>query len=224
MGQEPTSMNQPVPPNVAGRPPAAATAGTASETADDPAVVRRDIERTRGDMEGTLEAINDRVNPQRVRERRTNRLQRRWSSIRDSVMGGSGAAGSMSSRADHARQTVGDAPQTMQRQTRGNPLTTGMIAFGIGTLIGSALPESGAERRAARAATEKVDVEGAKERLADHAREVQEGVQDKARDAVQDLKGSARDASADVKDNAQKEGERVRDDAQQSGQEVRGRT
>jgi gas vesicle protein len=99
-----------------------------------------------------------------------------------------------------------------------------MIAFGIGTLIGSALPDSSAERRAARTAADRIDLASAKQRLSDHAREVQEGVQDKAREAAQDLKGSARDASADVKDEAQRESQRVRDDVQQSGQDVRGRT
>lgn len=252
MGQEPTPMSRPVPPTTTATstgttvPPTTTTGavppGTAgtTPTTDDPAAIRRDIDRTRGDMEGTIEAINDRVNPRRIRERRTNQLRQRWSSIRDSVMGSDArntssfgdrtpdvgarageARETMSARADQARQAVSDAPQNVQRQTRGNPLTAGMIAFGIGALVGSALPDSDAERRAARAAAEHVDVDGAKQRLTDHAREVQEGVQDKAREAAEDLKGSTREAAQDVKDHAQQEGKRVEEDAQQSGQEVR---
>jgi hypothetical protein len=220
MGQEPTPMTGPTPTTPA-RPPAPAT--------DDPAAIRRDIDRTRGDMEDTIDAINDRVNPRRIRDRRTNRMRRAWYSARDSIMGSGGenrmpdmgrqagevreAAGA---RADQARQALSDAPQDVQRQTRGNPLTAGMIAFGIGTLIGSALPESDAERQAARGATDRVDVEGAKQRLTEHAQEVRAGVQDKAREAAQDLKDSSRDAAQDVKDRAQDEGQRVRGDAEQA--------
>ncbi|HSK97298.1 MAG TPA: DUF3618 domain-containing protein, partial [Euzebyales bacterium] len=239
----------------------------------DPALIRRDIDRTRGDMEDTIDAINDRVNPRRIRERRVNRIRRRWTSMRDSVRGSSsgssadysypygdygdygdergsglrdrfGNAGdtvgshagdareTISSRAGDAREAVGervgqarqavsDAPERVQQQTRGNPLTVGMIAFGVGALIGSALPDSEAERRAARAAADHVDVDGAKERLTEAAREVQSGVQDKAREAAQDLKGSAREAAQDVKGQAQQEGKRVKEDAQESGQQVR---
>jgi hypothetical protein len=192
-------------------------------------------------MEGTIDAINDRVNPRRIRERRVNRIRRRWMSIRHSIMGSDGydtsasvrdrvpdvggraaeAREGVSARVDQARQAISDAPQDLQRQTRGNPLTAGLIAFGVGALVGSALPESDAERRAARAAAERVDTEAAKERLAGHAREVQSGVQDRAREAAEDLKGSAREAAQDVKDDARQQGERVKEDAQQSGQEVR---
>jgi ElaB/YqjD/DUF883 family membrane-anchored ribosome-binding protein len=276
MGQEPTPMSGPPPATpVAGPPPATPATGPPpatpapplEPTADDPAAIRRDIDRTRGDMEDTIDAINDRVNPRRIRERRTNRLRRRWYSIRDSVMGSSsdydeypsysysndrgsslrdragdaretigsragdarGTIGSragdardaMSARAEQARQAMSDAPDRVQRQTRGNPLTAGMIAFGVGALIGSALPDSEAERRAARAARDRVDVDSAKERLTEHAREVQSGVQDKAREAAEDIKGSTRDAAQDVKDHAQHEGQRVKEDARQSGQEVR---
>jgi hypothetical protein len=255
MGEEPTPVSRPVPPTTTGTetttpvPPTTFTDGpgelggprpTDPTTTDDPTVIRRDIDRTRDDMEGTIDAINDRVNPRRIRERRVNRIRRRWISIRHSIMGSDGyetssvrdrapdvgaraadARESVSARVDQARQAVSDAPQDLQRQTRGNPLTAGLIAFGVGALIGSALPESDPERRAARAAAERVDTEAAKERLADHAREVQSGVQDRAREAAEDLKGSARDAAQDVKDDARQQGERVKEEAQQSGQEVR---
>ena len=281
MGQEPTPMSRPaasgtpatttagapVPPPVP--PPTPPPATTTTYTSDDPQAIRRDIDRTRGEMEGTLTAINDRVNPQRVYSRRKGRMRQRWTSLRNSVMGSSSSSygdasyddasyddGSswrdrtpdvdapgradqakqavgertdqdrqaVSERAEQARQAVSDAPQQVQRQTRGNPLTAGMIAFGIGTLIGSALPESDAERRAARQAAERVDVEGAKQRLTEHAQEVQSGVQDRAREAAEDLKGSARDAAQDVKGQAQQEGQRVKEDARQSGQQVRSQT
>lgn len=261
MGQEPTPMSRPV--TTPGATPGATAAGTPvppptppppgttpPQATDDPEVIRQDIDRTRDEMEGTLTAINDRVNPQRVVGRRKARLRQRWTSFRSNIMGSGessygGSSGSSSSswrdrtpdvdvsgktdqtkqalseRTDQARQAVSDAPQQVQRQTRGNPLTAGMIAFGIGTLIGSALPDSQVERRAAREAADRVDVEGAKERLTDHAKGVQETVQERAREAADDIKGSASDAAQEVKGQAQQEGKRVKDDAQQSGQQVR---
>jgi hypothetical protein len=253
MGQEPTPMSGSIPPGTTGTEPTTPVPPTTTTTAagppgtvgttptrepatDDPAVIRRDIDRTRDDMEGTIDAINDRVNPRRIRERRMNRLRRRVTSIRHSIMGSEGqntssfgdrmpdvgaraedARETVSARVDQARQAVSDAPQELQRQTRGNPLAAGLIAFGVGTLIGSALPDSNAERRAARTAAELVDVDAAKERLSGHAREVQAGVADQAREAAEDLKGSAREAAQDVKNDAQAR----RDDAQQSSQDVR---
>lgn len=243
MGQEPTPVTATTTdPDAAARRDAAirrddaARRVTAART-DDPERIRRDIAETRGEMEGTLEALNDRVNPQRVYERRTGRARQRWTSFRSSVMGSDSSPSygdtssswrdrtpDVSGRAEQAKQAVSDAPQQMERQTRGNPLTAGMIAFGIGTLIGSALPDSQVERSAAREAAERVDVEGAKQRLTDHARDVQETVQDRARDAADDLKGSARDAAQDVKGQAQQEGQRVKDDSRQSGEQVRRQT
>lgn len=245
MGQEPTPMNRPT-----------STTGTTRGT-EDPEVIRDDIDRTRHEMEGTLDAINDRVNPQRVYDRRSNRVRQRWTSFRSSIMGsdepshgetttsrrtGGDPYGrepiynedddssswrdrspdvDVRGRAEQAKRAVSDTPQQVQRQTRGNPLTAGMIAFGIGTLLGSTLPETDAERRAAREAANRVDVEGAKQRLTEHAQDIQSTMQDKAGDAAQDLKGSAQDAAQDVKGHAQQEGQRVKDDAQQGGEQVR---
>lgn len=209
-------------------------------TSDDPDAIRRDIADTRGEMEGTLEAINDRVNPQRVYERRSGRARNRWQSLRSSVMGSSDSSSSstwssssssrtsssgsggpdVSGRTQQAKQAISDAPDQMERKARGNPLAAGLIAFGLGALVGSALPESDAERAAAREAADRLDLEGTKQRLTEHARDVQASVQGQARDAAQDVKGSAQDAAQDVKGQAQQEGQRVQQEGQQSKQRV----
>ena len=199
---------------------------TVTTTSDDPQAIRRDIERTRGEMEGTVGAINDRVNPQRVYERRRGRMRSRWGRLRESIMGSDDSAlrdrtPGTSASAGQAQQAVQDAPQRARRRTQGNPLAAGMIAFGVGALIGSALPETEAERQAAREATDKLDVEGTRQRLTERAKDVQQTVQDRGRDAAEDLKGTARGAAQDVKEHGQQEGQRVRQDAQHSGQQVR---
>lgn len=127
----------------------------------------------------------------------------------------------VSGRAQQAKQTVSDAPDAAKRRTRGNPLTAGMIAFGIGALIGGALPESDAERRLAREADDQLDLQGTQQRLTERAQQSGEQLKGDAQERAQDLKGSAQDAAQDVKGDAQQEGQRVSDDAQQSGQRLR---
>jgi len=230
MGQEPTPMTTPTStdPDLEAR-RSAAQREAAAVRGDDPQEIRRDIADTRADMEGTLEAINDRVNPQRVYERRSGRARQRWSSLKRSVMGSDDRSSSasrslsdrtpdvdVSGRAQQAKQAVGDAPDAAKRRTRGNPLAAGMIAFGIGALIGGALPETDAERQAVGEADRHLDLQGTKQRLTERAQRVGDDVKASAQDAAQDLKGSAQDAAQDVKGDATSEGERVKQDAQQA--------
>lgn len=235
MGQEPTPMTTPpaTDPDLEAR-RAAAQREAAASRSDDPTAIRRDIADTRADMEGTLEAINDRVNPQRVYERRSGRARRRWSSLKASLMGSDHGPSTssrslsdrtpdvdVSGRAREARQAVSDAPDAAKRRTRGNPLAAGMIAFGVGALIGGALPETNAERQAVGEADRHMDLQGTKQRLTERAQRVGDDVKTSAQDAAQDLKTGAQDAAQDVKDDATREGERVRQDAQQAKDRTR---
>lgn len=234
MGQEPTPPLTTPPvtePDVDARRRAQREA--VAQRSDDPEEIRRDIADTRRDMEGTLEVLNDRVNPQRVYARRSGRARQRWTSFKESIMGSddtSGSSGSMSDRTPdvdvsgrtrQAKQAVGDAPDAVKRRTRGNPLTAGMIAFGIGALIGGALPESGAERRLAREADDHLDLQGTQQRLQERAQQAGQDLKDATQDRAQQLKGDARDKAHDVKADAQQEGQRVQQDAQRSGQRLR---
>jgi Protein of unknown function (DUF3618) len=252
MGQEPAPMTNTTStdPDLEAR-RAAAQREAAAVRSDDPGEIRRDIAETRADMEGTLEAINDRVNPQRVYERRSGRARQRWTSLKQSVMGSDdrapgaspslsdrtpdvddrapGASPSLSDRtpdvdvrgrAQQATQAVGDAPDAARRRTRGNPLAAGMITFGIGALIGGALPETDAERQAVGEADRHLDLQGTKQRLTERAQQVGDDVKASAQDAAQDLKGSAQGAAQDVKGDATREGERVRQDAQEAKDRV----
>lgn len=235
MGQEPTPMTTPPPsdPDLEAR-RAAAQREAAAVRSDDPTEIRQDIAGTRAEMEGTLEAINDRVNPQRVYRRRSGRARQRWSSLKASIMGSDHGPSTssrslsdrtpdvdVSGRAQQARQAVSDAPDAAKRRTRGNPLAAGMIAFGLGALIGGALPETDAERQAVGEADRHLDLQGTKERLTERAQQVGDDVKTSAQDAAQDLKGSAKDAAQDVKGDATKEGERVKQDAAQAKDRTR---
>jgi hypothetical protein len=238
MGQEPTPMTPPPPADTDDlhARDAAQRRAQDAEHRDDPEAIRRDIAYTRRDMEGTIEAINDRVNPSRVYERRSGRARQRWNRLKSSIMGsddGSSSADPSDQRADRtpdvdvvgrarqAKAAVSDVPDATTRRTRGNPLAAGMIAFGVGALIGGALPESKAERRAVGEADRHLDLEGTRQRLTERAQQVGDDLRSSAQHAARDLKGSAQHAAQDVRDDARREGQRVQRDAQEAGRRAR---
>ena len=49
--------------------------------------LKREIEDTRGELGGTLDAIGDRLSPGRMVERRKNRMMNGLHNVRDRVMG-----------------------------------------------------------------------------------------------------------------------------------------
>ena len=104
--------------------------------------------------------------------------------------------------------TVSDAPAQVQRKTRGNPLAAGLIAFGIGYLISSAIPSSEKEQEAASRLQEKAAP--LKEKVSEAASDVADRLREPAQQAAASVKGAATDAVANVKD----EGATARDDVQ----------
>ncbi len=68
------------------------------------------------------------------------------SSVQDAA---SSAAGTVQDAASTAADAVQQAPQAIRRQTRGNPLAAGLIAFGAGWLVSSLLPASRREQELA---------------------------------------------------------------------------
>lgn len=98
------------------------------------------------------------------------------------------------------RQQVQDAPGQLKRRTRGNPLAAGLVAFGLGALVGGALPSTKVEKRHAEQAKEQAQP------LLDQA-------QDVARDTAASLKEPAQDVAQSVKGKAQKAAENVKGEA-----------
>jgi ElaB/YqjD/DUF883 family membrane-anchored ribosome-binding protein len=197
----------------------------------DIARVRAEIVELRDDLGETLDELGDRASPKRMVQRRGERLRVRVRRVREVVMGPAhsaastvqgGARGAVdqagnvaSTVADQARQ----APEMIQRQTQGNPIAAGMVAFGIGLLVANLVPASEPERQAAGALQDKL------EPLKDHAleagQEMKDQVQEAAREGMQHVKDTATDAAQQVKDDAQSAGEHVTEDAQQGVQQAR---
>jgi hypothetical protein len=193
--------------------------------------VRADIERVREDLGGTLDQLTDRASPRAMVQRRTARVGARFRSVRNSVMGSAQSAGSAAGGSAHriadqagsAASTVADqarhAPDFVERETRGNPLAAGIIAFGAGLLVSTLLPPTEAERQAAGALQDKL--EPVKERALEMGRELTSDMQDAAREGMEHVKETASDAAQQVKQDAQSAGEQVKEQAQQGASQVR---
>ena len=123
----------------------------------------------------------------------------------DAVKGkASGALGSAQDRAAGALDTVSDAPAQVQRKARGNPLAAGLIAFGIGYLISSAIPSSEKEQQAASRLQEKAAP--LKEKVSEAAGDLADRLREPAQEAAASVKSAATDAVANVKDEGQQPG------------------
>ncbi len=105
--------------------------------------LRADIEQRRESMSGTIDAIEDKVVPSRIIERRRTAVSDWVGGAKDRVLGSAHAAGDQASSTaskvsdgvSHATDAVSNAPQQVQRGTAGSPLIAGAVAFGIGALV-----------------------------------------------------------------------------------------
>jgi len=186
------------------------------QTADD---LRSDIEQRRENMSGTVDAIEDRVVPRRIIDRRKKAARGWLGSTRERVMGStrqiggrvSETTGSMTSGAQHMAEEITDAPAQVMEQTRGAPLVAGGVAFGIGALLALVLPESEPEHRMAEkmapqlaAATDAAKQAGTQtlETAKSSAQEAVGELKDVAKDHAQDVAGQAKTAAEEVKSSA----------------------
>jgi hypothetical protein len=200
----------------------------------DIARVRAEIVDLRDDLGETLDELGDRASPKRMVQRRGERIRVRVRRVREVVMGPAqtavssvqGTAQGTVDKAGNVAATVADqarqAPDMIQRQTQGNPIAAGVVAFGLGLLVSSLIPASEPERQAADALQDKL--EPLKDRAVEAGQEMKDQVQEAAREGVQHVKETATDAAQHVKDDAQSAGERVKEEAQDGMQQTRGET
>ena len=214
---------------------------------NDPDQIRREIERTQANLSTDVNALTEKVTPIRIVERRVDRAKDTAARLKDKVMGSdsgptsrtgtqagravqgvagsvadtaSSTASSISDTASTAASAVQEAPQAVRRQTQGNPLAAGLIAFGAGWLISSLLPASRREQELAEQAKGKASELG--QPLADAAKqaaaEMKDNLQEPAQQAVASVKSTATDAGRTVAD----EGRYAAQDVQASTQDAAG--
>jgi len=196
---------------------------------NDPEVLRAEIARTRAELSDNVDTLTDTANPKNVANRQVNKVKSAARGVREHLMGApddpsdsgtlgeradtvkgtaSGVLGSAQDRASGALDTVSDAPSQVQRKTRGNPLAAGLIAFGIGYLISSAIPSSEKEQEAASRLQEKAAP------LTDKVRDAASDVADRLREPAQEAAASIKDTATDAVANVKDQGTTAKDDVQ----------
>jgi len=218
-------------------------------TSSDPEVIRRQIEDTRRELSYDVDALNEKVNPARVVDRRVSAAKGRMTSLKDRVMGtaqnttsstqgavsnaagsvqnaASSAADTVQSAASSAASAVQQAPDTVIRQAQGNPLAAGLIAFGVGWLVSSLLPASEKERQLAEQAESAVREH--KDTLLEPAKQAAQEIGDQlkpaAQQAVDEVRSTAQDAAQTVKEEGRAAAQDVQGQAQQSKETVQSRS
>jgi len=216
-------------------------------TSSDPDVIRRQIEDTRANLSYEVDALNEKVNPTRVVDRRVGKAKSTVGGLKDRVFGAahdtgnhaggaasdaassvqgaaSSAAGNVQSAAHSAMGAVQQAPDTIQRQAQGNPMAAGLIAFGVGWLVSSLLPTSEKEKQLAAQAESAVKDHS--QPLVDQAKNVAQEIGDNlkplAQDAVESVKSTAQEGVQTVKAEGQSAAQDVQGQAQDSRQTVQG--
>jgi hypothetical protein len=214
-------------------------------TSSDPEVIRRQIEDTRRELSYDVDALNEKVNPARVVDRRVTAAKGRLTSVKEKVMGSaqdttataqgmaSNAAGSVQSAASGAADTVQDAassaadavqqaPDAIVRQTQGNPMAAGLIAFGVGWLVSSLMPASQKEKQLAQQAESAVreHKDALLEPAKQAAQEIGEQLKPAAQDAVESVKSTAQDAASTVTEEGKSAAAEVQGTAQQAKETV----
>ncbi|UJW29672.1 DUF3618 domain-containing protein [Saccharothrix sp. AJ9571] len=197
----------------------------------EPDRIRHDIENTQQNLSRDVDALTEKVTPGRIVERRVGRLRDAVTATKDKVMGtaesGTRAMGDKLENAgdktgavaSSAVSAVSQAPEAVRRETQGNPLAAGLIAFGAGWLAASLLPAS---KREIEAAGQAVDfarehvqpvaqqvAEQAKDQLSEPAKQAAESVKSAASEAASNVSGEARSAAEDVTGRAQEAKEKV---------------
>ena len=210
-------------------------------TSSDPDVIRRQIEDTRRELSYDVDALNEKVNPARVMDRRVTAAKGRITRVKEKVMGSasdttgtaqyhasnavgsvqgaaSSAADSVQNAASTAVDAVQQAPDTIVRQTQGNPLAAGMIAFGVGWLVSSLLPASQKEQELAQQAESAVreHKDALLEPAKQAAQEIGEQLKPAAQQAADSVKSTAQDAASTVADEGKSAAADVQGKAQQA--------
>jgi hypothetical protein len=158
-----------------------------------------DIARTRAELSQDVDALQDKVSPSAIMERRKTAVRDKLSSARAKVMGsGHSATHGTTQGISDATASAGSA---IEDRVEGSPLAAGLVAFGAGLVIAGLVPAS------------KVEAQGA-QRLKDAAQEHGQPIVDQAKTAAHDvaahLKDSATEAADELKSSAQESADRVK--------------
>ena len=218
--------------------------------ARNPEDVRREIDRARGDLGVTLEAIgdrvspklvkeramdnvtdrvdaiNDRVNPKRIVQRRRTRMRGSLRNVRESVMGPAetldppGTADSVRGGARRASQRVGEAAGSLASEARSAPEVVRTSAQGNPLLAG--LVAFGGGLIAASALRPSDSERQAAERILEQLEPLKEQAMSAGKSMAGELQQSAQSRAEQVRQRATSGAQRVKTEAQGSTEDIKG--
>jgi gas vesicle protein len=190
----------------------------------DPDAIREEIERTRMEMNETVDAIGYKADvPSRAREAVSDKVDSVKSKVGDTAARAKDAIAGTASRAGDkvgdtaggvrgATPSRGDVKQTARRaagMAQRNPLGMAIGAAALGFLAGLAVPSSRVEDRKLGPVADQVK---------DKAREVGQETLERGRQVAQE---AARSASETVKEQGRQQGQELAGSVRQSAEEVR---
>jgi len=164
---------------------------------NNPEQIKAEIEATRAELSKDVDALAETVRPANVARRQKNKARSAVFGakdkarsavfgVKDTVMGGASQVRSASGEAlQSTGGAISSAPQVVRQRAEGNPMAAGVIALGVGWLVGSLLPATRVERQAADALQEK-------------AAPLAQEVSDMTKESVQNLQEPAQEAFAEV--------------------------
>jgi hypothetical protein len=184
--------------------------------------LRNEAQAQRERLGSTLEAIGDRVSPERVVERRKAAVSQGFRKARDTVMG---SRDYEEPRLAHMKDRAGEAmgaaaervqhtPEMLADQTRGNPLAAGLVVFGAGMLLATIFPETRTEQRLVDAA--QPPLQHAAEELKGAGRELAQDARQVGQEATQHVREAGSEAAATVKQETQQSADSVRREVERS--------
>jgi hypothetical protein len=169
-----------------------------------PQEIQSQIEQTRQTLSSDVDRLTDKVSPSKVVGRRVESIKGTATSVKDRVMGSAegvrGAGDALGSTASSIGDAASEAPQAVRRQTQGNPLAAGLIAFGVGWLASSVFPASQPERQLAAAAQDRATELA--EPLKATAQELAGNLQEPLQQSVDQIKATATDAANQTAEHA----------------------
>lgn len=188
---------------------------------DSPDDIRAEIEKTRSELGGDVDALADKVSPSKMVGRQTDKVKNAIGSVRERVMGAADdATSSLSGAGSSAAAQMGDARDRVMTKAEGNPLAVGLIAFGAGLLVASLIPASSKEKQVA--AEVKDQAQPLVDEAADVAKDIGAHLKEPAQEAAAAVKDAATDSFETVKDEARSATAEVKDQAQQARENVSG--
>jgi ElaB/YqjD/DUF883 family membrane-anchored ribosome-binding protein len=172
-----------------------------------------EIAGTRQELASDLDALQDRVSPQAIIDRRKAAARSRIQGIRSKVMGSMGSGPSDGPGAmDRVRGATGDAAGTAQEKVEGSPLAAGAIAFGAGMVIAALLPATDAEAQMSKRIVDTAREQGGPiaESAKSSGQHIASELQDSAGQAAQQVAESAKSSARTVKEEGAASAERVK--------------